>query len=187
MQKISRKDLGEIYPKVCSGWQTKIEEHLSRFKFSDNIEVEDSLIQEAYSEGDKDKKTLIKKYFNLPKDITDQVKTFDDILRLSGEAYDDVIPWRNPKTKEQKSQNAFAKIQLITKVYNQGVELDWSNKNQYKYYPYFEKKTSGGWGLGGVGVCCCAFGGFGDYFKTRELCEDAVNKFLDIYIEYLPN
>ena len=119
--------------------------------------------------------------------IIDRIKNFDGILNILGKSYSDILPYKTPKTKAQISQNAFAKIQCITEVYNEGWIQDLTNYNQYKYYPCFKKNALDRWVF-----CYCfawnsvAFGGFGSYFKTPELANDASTKFIDIYNDYLP-
>lgn len=187
-QKINRKDLFNIYGKVCNGWQEKIGQLLVEQQLSDDIEVNEELINKAYSEADSSQKKLLEKYFkiNIPKDIFEEIQDWNDILRLSGKSESEIIPWKFPKTKEQKSQNALAKIQVITEVYNQGVILDWNNTSQFKYYPWW-KKENGGW----VFLRCCDYGcaavvPAGCYFKDVKSVQDAVKKFKDIYLDYLP-
>lgn len=186
-QKISRKDLSVLYSKVCDSWKQTIDGIIEEQKFNDEIEAPQELIKKGYGEADASQKTLIERYFVLPKSIISRIKTFDDILMISGKSYEEILPWKDPKTKEQKSQNAFAKIQLISEVYNEGEILNWGNHSQYKWYPWFEKKALVGW----VFDCsyCCDGGaamGSGCYFKSKELSDDAAKKFPEIYIDYLP-
>ena len=47
-------------------------------------------------------------------------KNWKDVLRYSGKKESDILPWKNPKNKQQVSQNAFAKIQVISEVLNEG-------------------------------------------------------------------
>lgn len=188
-QKISKKNLKEIYSNVCEGWQKKLTEILL-WSEGKEVELENSMIEQGYKEANPEQKKLIEKYFtiNTPKKMIDKVKTFQDILDLAGVEESDILPWKGSKlTKNQKSQNALAKIQLICDVYNEGMEFDFKNSRQYKYYPYFEKNTQG-----------CVIYSFsfwhtdanvpsGCYFKSSELAMDAGRKFIDIYKDYLPN
>src|SRR5690606_10316620 len=47
--KVTRKQLGEIYPLVCKDWQRKINEVLIQNPFSDTMEVDNELLLKAYS------------------------------------------------------------------------------------------------------------------------------------------
>jgi hypothetical protein len=119
--------------------------------------------------------------------ISSKIKTFDDILERLGKTYEEVIPWKNPTNKAQRSQNAVAKIQCISEVYNEGHVFNFAESTE-KYYLWFVKGASrGGWVLRSV---CYSHGaanvGFGFYFLTEELAKDAAEKFLDIFRDYLP-
>lgn len=187
MTTISRKDVREIYKIVCSGWQTKIDKILEDQKFSENIEVEDSLIREGLAQADAGQKKVISKYFSLPKSITERINNIEDVLKIVGKSYDEVVRYKNPINKSQRAENARNLIECITEAYNEGVKFDWTNSSQYKYYPYFEKKAHGWWVLRHVAYgCTFAYVGFGFYFATEQLARDAVSKFMDIYIDYLP-
>lgn len=189
-QTISRKNLAILYKSVCSGWQAKINDVLKEQQFNDEIDAPEELILQAYKEADDKQKKLLEKYFNinLPKSISSRIKSFDDILDILGLEEEDVLPWKNPKNKNKKSQNALAKIQCITEVYNEGTILDWANHSQYKWAPYFRKGSPGGWAFDYV----CSWTDLahlpsGCYYKSREGAEDAIKKFMDIYIDYLPS
>lgn len=153
------------------------------------LKLTDQEARSIYKTADASFKKLLesnwsKEFFS--EKITDRIKNFDDVLEIIGERYNDVIPWINPKNKDQEAQNALAKIQCITRAYNEGTELDWTNHSQYKYYPWFEKKC-GEWSVLVVGYDFTFAGlGSGCYFKSRELAEDAAKKFIEIYKDYLP-
>lgn len=125
-----------------------------------------------------------KEYFN--QDIKSKIKTWEDVLEYNNVDENAVLPWRNPKNKKQRSQNALAKIQLISETLNEGWLPDFSEQKEYKYYPYFKKEKSGF----AVSSYYCyiygAGGGFGCYFKSSELALYSANIFLDIYRDYLP-
>ena len=119
--------------------------------------------------------------------ITDKIKNINDIYNYLGVTEEDIIPYKYPKTKKHFRANAFAKIECIIEVYNEGTILDWSNSNQYKYLPYFKKATSGG---GWVYDYCdsyyfVTFCSVGLYYKSSELAINAGNKFIDIYNDFL--
>lgn len=153
------------------------------------IKIEDSEARKLYKSADSGVRTLLEQSFPsgfFSNKIQDRINDFDDILEELGKTMEEIIPWKNPRTKAQKSQNAFAKLQCIAEVYNEGVEMDFTNSNQYKYYNWWNK-SSGGWSLSSVvSDDSSASCGFGVYFKSRELAEDATTKFKSIYLDYLP-
>lgn len=153
------------------------------------LKIEESTARRLYKTADNEFKALLeenfgKEFFN--RKITDEISNIYDVLGRLGKTYDEVVPWKNPKNKAQKSQNALALIQCITEVYNEGTVLDFNDRNQPKYYLWFEKKAHG-WVVDGCGCdFCCAYLGFGCYFKSEALAKDAGDKFLSIFQDYLP-
>lgn len=152
------------------------------------LKISEEQAKELYLTASKEIKIILEETFTkefFSTKITDRVQTLDDIYKILGKKREDLIPHKNPKTKQQKSQNALVDIQSITEVYNEGKELDWNNSNQYKYIPYFHK-NSGGW----VFSSCDSFSSscsasFGLYFFSSKLAIDAGKKFIKVYNEYL--
>ena len=188
-QKITRKNLEILHKISCKDWKNRIEEIIKSDIFSDTFNINESEIKKAFEQADDKQKKLLNKFFKIstPIDIVKQIKTFDDILRILGKKLSEVIIHTNPKTKLEKYENAHRKIYLITEVYNQGVELDFTNNNQYKYIPYFKKDSVGVWS-----VCSCigyrhvSGAPFGSYYISSELAIDAGKKFVTIYQDWLP-
>jgi len=190
-QKISRKNLHLLYEAVknCSTWKTKIEQALIAQQLNDEITVEDSVLNEAYSQANDAQKKLLNKFFDIktPKKIIDQIKDLKDIFRLTGKKQADVLPYTKPKNKAQRSQNALALIQVITEAYNQGEIPDFSNREQRKHFIWWEKTSSVALVLGGVHYdYCLAFLGFGCYFLDEESAKDAAKKFKNVFLDFLP-
>jgi len=132
MQKIKRKNLKLIYDSISENckWRKKIED-LILWSDNENIEIPEEMILDGFKEGNEEQKELIQKYLivNIPKSIIERCSSFEDVLKISGKTLKEILPWQKPINKQQKSQNALAKIQLITEVYNEGIELDWKNSN----------------------------------------------------------
>lgn len=151
--------------------------------------IDEAKAKTLYKPASKELKEILEETFGkafFSEDICDLITDFNSVLKLSGKTLKEILPWSNPKNKQQISQNAFAKLQLITEVYNEGEISDWDNINQTKHYNWFEKKSSG-WVWSCVHVRCYGSGmGFGLFFTTNIKAKDAGNKFLDIYNEYLP-
>jgi hypothetical protein len=57
---ITRKQLSEIHPQVCSKWQSIIEETIKSDIFADSYEVAHSVVSKAFEEGDS---AMLSKYF----------------------------------------------------------------------------------------------------------------------------
>ncbi len=149
------------------------------------FEVESDFILSAYNAACAEWKQKLKEKFPdaWPQSITDKIKTFADVEACIGKV---ILPYANPSNKQQISTNAFVKIQHLSQVLNEGWEPDFKNTNEYKWYPWFERKGSG-WVFGG-GCCGCHGGGLGSgfWYKTEELAIYAGKQFIDLYKEYLP-
>jgi hypothetical protein len=153
------------------------------------LNVTENFVKEAHAAACSEWKQKIEKQFPniFPRKITDRIRNWNDILYLSGKNEDEFLPFRNARTKHEKSQNALAKIQIISEVLNEGWIPDFTATNQYKYYPFFEKKPSGWVCLSFDLGFCVARAGAGMYFKSSELAEFAGKTFIEIYKEFLPN
>ena len=82
---------------------------------------------------------------------------------------------------------AHYKLCVIAEALNEGWKPDWSNWNQYKYYPWFEMGSPSGVGF--------SYDGYGNWaslsivgsrlcFKSRELATYAGKQFEELYKEY---
>lgn len=151
------------------------------------IQLEEDTIRSIYKTTNIENKKMLekeltKKFFE---NIIDKIKDFDDILELSGyESEEEFLPYKKPKNKQELRLNNIARLQLIAEVYNEGWIEDWSNTQQYKYYPYFTK-ASGSWVVGGCDCGGSDSAGSLVYFKDKEKSLDAANKFIKIYSEIL--
>lgn len=97
------------------------------------------------------------------------------------------LPFRNPLLKLEKHSNADFKINIISELFNEGVILNWLDRNQPKYYILFERKASG-WVVGVVlDDRYVATAGSGFYFKDRETAQFVADNFMDIFLDYLPD
>ena len=148
---------------------------------------------QAFKNADKKGQKLLTDLFgekNLSLEITDRVKTLEDALEIAGEDAQGNIKLLldyNGSNKDMIAASAFAKLTLIARVLNEGWVPDWSNSNQYKYYPYFKTKEAG-FGFSGADCdswCTGTTVGSRLCFKTSELAMYAGKQFETIYNEFL--
>lgn len=75
--------------------------------------------------------------------ITERVKTLEDAIAVLGEDHTLVRQYHlyeqkmNGNEKDMRDMTAFLKLRIITAALNQGWAPDWTNENEYKYYPWF--------------------------------------------------
>jgi len=147
-----------------------------------NIQKRDAIT--AYNKADTKEKALLENLFGkelFNQKITDRIKTMQDVYSELG--IDKTVFEKSFIFKEDLDA---AKVRLITKVFNEGWEPDWSNSNEYKYLPWFEPNNSGGfsdsdfidWHTG-------TFGGSRLCFKSKELALSIPLQFKTEYENYI--
>lgn len=75
--------------------------------------------------------------------ITERVKTLEDAIAVLGEDHTLVRQYHlyeqqmNGNEKDMRDLMAFLKLRIITAALNQGWAPDWTNSDEWKYYPWF--------------------------------------------------
>jgi hypothetical protein len=128
-----------------------------------------------------------------------EIKTFEDACRVEGLDIEEVnaniatVPAGDRRSElDRISMVAYAKLLIIARAINRLANggnswlPDWSNYEQYKYYPYFEMRGSSGFRFGDydhwrsrsrVGSRLC--------FISYEAAEHAGKQFQDLYKEFM--
>lgn len=125
--------------------------------------------------------------------IKDRVKSFEDACDVLGVAPEEGLELTATSSvvaPELKAIAAFAQLVIITKALNEGWTPDWNNKNQPKYFPWFEwNKPSSGFSLYHVYDSYSAtYASSRLCFRTSELARYAAEQFKELYNDYLkPN
>lgn len=177
----------------------KLQEIISKYKHNKSTSMETIQLtkQDAlklYNETTKEGKKFLEEKFGdktFSFKIEDRINSFEDACRENGIEPEDVLPYTDPQTPDEKSINAYAKLVQIIRAFNEGKIPDWKNSSQYKYYPWFwmdGRKSPSGSGLSFddfdfvVSYTCVA----------SRLClleqrhvEIVAKKFEDIYIDYM--
>lgn len=130
------------------------------------------------------------KIIEAPEKITDRVKTFEDAINLLGDKVSpnvSVLLAYNGVDNAMIAARAAAELSIIAEALNEGWKPDWDNSNQYKYWPWFDMRSSGsGFSFYVYG---CDFSGSRAgsrlCFKSRELAEYAAKQFTDIYKQFM--
>jgi hypothetical protein len=169
-----------------------------------NLILQKETAIKIYQSANRDIKMILEESFGkdlFTEKITDRIKTISDIIENVIKWYHSVPDYQlNTKIKKAcylivakylknpRSLSAEDQIRLIAFVLNEGWEENFLDRDQRKYYPWFERKASGGWAVYFDASVSCYFSylGFGCYYKSSELALYAANQFLDIYKEYLP-
>lgn len=75
--------------------------------------------------------------------ITERVKTLEDAIAVLGEDHTLVRQYHlyeqqmNGNEKDMRDLTAFLKLRIITAALNQDWSPDWTNSDEWKYYPWF--------------------------------------------------
>ncbi|OFY87869.1 MAG: hypothetical protein A3F72_03075 [Bacteroidetes bacterium RIFCSPLOWO2_12_FULL_35_15] len=119
-----------------------------------------------------------------------KIKTFEDACKAlnTSETLPDVSALPE---KHQKALLSHYKLIIITQALNEGWEPNWNNKNEWKYFPWFEVDASNE-KPSGFGVSDSAYAGWSTLtycgsrlcFKSSDLCLYAVEQFKQLYIDY---
>ena len=125
----------------------------------------------------------------IPKDIKEQIKTFQDAINKVGEDDEDIKALRVIENLSIP-KHIISQLQsiIIAKALNEVWVPDWNDSSQYKYFPYFDMESSSAGGF-----VCNDYGSRGTYaavgsrlcFKSRELAEYAGKQFIEIHNKYL--
>ncbi len=153
-----------------------------------NISVDNAI--KAFEKADKQGKDLLLNLIGkevLQRNITDRIKTVEDILTVAnsfGFITEDMWLFLNYKgcDKEVLASSAHMKLTLLAKILNQGWEPNWDNSNEYKWYPYFDMRAGVGFSSAD---CGCWYPGtcVGSRlcFKSKELAMYAGTQFVELY------
>lgn len=148
------------------------------------LEITQQKAAELYPSATGAFKDLLESEFGkaaLSLDITQRVKTFEDACNIIG-----IDPGKFLCPCDTKDEAAFKKLKVIARALNEGWQPDWTNGNQYKYYPWFDFSSGSGlayddyvryYSRSSVGSRLC--------FKSRELAIYAGKQFTDIYADFM--
>lgn len=153
----------------------------------ETLEIKKEAAMAAHENAKNSGKKLLEDLFGKKtflKEVTERIKTFDDVLDEVGL---DRQKFENSCLGLTPDEVAYRKVKLIVQAFNEGWEPDWSDSNQTKYYPWFNMPGSSGSGF--------SFGGYDNWdtaslvgsrlcFKSRALCIYAAKQFEDIYNEF---
>lgn len=187
--KISKEEFLKLYNIACGDWQKKFNNKFKDQIFSDGLDFDDAFLLEMQKACTDPQLVVFKQIFKgfIKASVMDRVQGLSDIYKELGQSRESIVRYANPISKEEKSQNALALMQSISKVYNEGEEIDFSNPKQRKYYNWFQRNADGRWVL--CVVCYyygCAFAPFGCYFASEEKARDVAKKFDEVYQDLLP-
>lgn len=150
------------------------------------LQIDEKNARALYKEASKEFKATLEDTFG--KDffsgkITDRIKTFEDACAELELYPEDVIA--GFQETASKDEIAYRKLKIIAKALNEGWKPDWTDSNQYKYFPWLEYSRSGSCFVCSAAVYSASDVGSRLCFKSKELALYIGEQFIDLYNEYL--
>jgi hypothetical protein len=113
----------------------------------ETLQISKANALKAYEDANAKGKSLLENLFGTKiflKDVKDRVKCFDDVLKENGISRED---FEKSCKGLEADEIAYRMAKLVCLTFNEGWIPDWTNSNQYKYYPYFVMGSSSGVGF----------------------------------------
>src|SRR5690554_2140042 len=132
-------------------------------------------IPNGYKVKSFDKETGEIYFEEIPKNITERIKTIEDAIKELGDQDEEVIELRKMEKAGITSHILYyQQIVVFTKALNDGWKPNFNDWNEYKYFNWFEMGSSSGsvfridaYGVRGTASDC----GARLSFKSKELAE----------------
>ena len=107
------------------------------------ISIQREKVLTAYERASEEQKALLENMFGKdvfqPKNIMERVKTFEDACGVLGEDHQYVKAyreWMRIYYAECTDVTAYLKLRIIVEALNEGWKPDFTNNEEYRYYPY---------------------------------------------------
>jgi hypothetical protein len=159
-----------------------------QIKMNNTLTVPKDKVLAAYSKAKSPRKVMLENLFGLKTfqpEIKERIKNFDDVLRENGIVKLDFEKSCQGLTPDEV---AYKMIKEIVKAFNEGWVPDWTNSNEYKYYPWFKMGSPSGGGFSFDGYdCWSTYSCVGSRlcFKSADLAKHAGQLFESIYKDFL--
>ncbi|MDI6034015.1 hypothetical protein QLS91_13115 [Flavobacterium sp. LB2P84] len=138
----------------------------------ETLQIDKANALKAHEEASTKGKSLLENLFGKKvflKEVKDRIKNFDDVLEDNGISRED---FETSCKGLEPDEVAYRMAKLVCITFNEGWLPDWTNSNEYKYYPWFNMSSSSGVGFSYIDyVCWTTFSGVGSRlcFKSADL------------------
>lgn len=181
--KIKKIEFKKLFDVACTNWKTKFAEKLDFFSSSDSFEFEESFLQEMKQACTAEQKPIFNKMFGkyLKEEIDlFKIKTYKEVCKKLKEKELTINDFKFLAVEYRKKALASTKLQQIEKLFNGSWVKDFNNSNQRKYYPYFEKRSSG-WLVHSVHGYRCSSRAGAAFYKDEQTAKYCGSTFINIY------
>ena len=122
----------------------------------------------------------LKKIIETPEFNWKQVRGFESACELNNQsAYTIEKRWKNAELTNYQIEHL--KLEYCIKTINEGWTPNWNNSNEYKWYNWLEKKSSGCVGCLSSYLFSDSYMGFSLYYETEEKAKHGIKYFLNYY------
>jgi len=182
---ITREELKQIHDIACDSWKKKIKAFGSEDPFSAEIKFTEKQINEMITACTAEQLPIVKEIFDV-RDTWEDIKTVEDACKQLGEIDNEVLQLRLLKNTPNLERKVVAcqELVVISKALNNGIELDWDNHSEYKYFPWWYLGKN--FRLGAVNYysdCSCVPSRL--CVKSSELGNYSASQFKDIWKDYM--
>ena len=121
----------------------------------------------------------------IPKDIKERITNLNDVIRENGKTEEQ---FRESCEGLEPDEVAYKMIKEIVKAFNEGWVPDWTNSNEYKYYPWFKMGSPSGGGFSCddyVHGSAFSYVGSRLCYKSADLAKHSGQLFESIYKDFL--
>jgi len=151
------------------------------------LKIEELTAKKLYKTAAPELKEILEQSFGkefFSEELTDIIKNYSDVCKKLNTKE---LTEKDFKQfgDDAKKMLAFHQIKNIENLFNQGWIKDWSNKSQYKYYPYFEVLSCGVLRCCRVSYVSVCFLGSVAFFKDEKTAKFVGQTFIDIYKELM--
>lgn len=154
----------------------------------ENLTITKESAIKAYEAAGKNEKKLLENLLGkdvfAPKEVTERIKSFLDVLADMGITHEE---WQSSCAGLTSDEIAYRQLVLIAQSLNEGWVPDWGNSNEYKYYPWFNMGGSAGSSFSFydfVSDSSRSLVGSRLCYKSRKLAEYAAKQFIEIYKQF---
>jgi hypothetical protein len=155
---------------------------------NETLTVPKDKVLAAYSKAKSPRKVMLENLFGIKifqPDVKARINNFIDVLiELNIDGKEFVEQTKNLSPDEL----AYKQLKLIVKAFNEGWTPDWTNSNEYKYYPWFKMGSPSGGGFSYYDYAYWRTGstvGSRLCFKSADLAKHAGQLFESIYKDFL--
>ena len=156
----------------------------------ETLKLEKSTALRIFKKASDEVKEILKETFGpktFSENILDRINSFDDVLAEASKEDLDHYHRKINQDDTTPDELAYQQLKLICKVAWEGVNVDYTNMNQKKWYPWFKKLSSGLGFVDSAYVYDSTHAGVGSRlcFPSKESSDKFSQLFIDIYNKWL--